>query len=231
METANLIMLIVALIILLALSFFIFQIWIQSKETKLQISNFIQELQKGFASSDTSLKTAVDQICLTLTNENKTVIGSIEIIKEQLKEIISETKKSKDELKQHIVSSLESSDIKLNDAFEGLKTKTSNGIGELNDTSKQFKEQIEDRIKELDKHLSEKLVYDLTELTKKYSGDLVERNTETLKVFSAIAKGYTEELKQKHQETVAQFISTSKEIQAEQNKVLRAITDPLQIKN
>ena len=71
----------------------------------------------------------------------------------------------------------------------------------------------------------------MTELTKKYSGDLVERNTETLKAFSVIGKEYTEELKQKHQETIAQFISTSKEIQAEQNKVLRAITDPLKIKN
>lgn len=231
METANLIMLIVALIILLALSFFIFQIWIQSKETKLQISNFIQELQKGFTSSDNSLKTAVDQICLTITNENKTINSSLEAIKEQLKEIATDTKKNKDEIKQHIVLSLESSDIKLNDAFEVLKTKTSSGIGELNDTSKQFKEQIEDRIKELDKHLTEKLVYDLTELTKKYSSELVDRNTETLKAFSGIANEYTQELKQKHQETIAQFIATSKEIQTEQNKLFKAITDPLQLKN
>ena len=60
---------------------------------------------------------------------------------------------------------------------------------------------------------------------------MVERNTEALKSFSAVAKEYTEELKRKHQETIAQFINTSKEIQAEQNKVLKAITDPLQIKN
>jgi len=113
METANLIMLIVSLIILLALSFFIFQIWIQSKETKLQISSFIQELQKGFTNSDTSLKTAVDQICSTVTNENKIAISAAEAIKEQLKEIASDIKKTKEEIKQHIVSSLEPSDIKL----------------------------------------------------------------------------------------------------------------------
>jgi len=200
METANLIMLIVALIVLLALSFFIFQIWVQSKETKLQISNFIQELQKGFTNSDTSLKAAVDQICLQNTSQNKPVIAALEIIKEQLKEIGSDIKKAKEEINQHIITSLESSDTKLNDAFEGLKTKTYNRIGELNETSKLFKEQLEDRIKELDKHLTEKLVYDLTELTKKYSGELVERNTETLKSFSAIAKEYIEELKQKHQD-------------------------------
>lgn len=106
-------MLIVSLIILLALSFFIFQIWIQSKETKLQISSFIQELQKGFTNSDTSLKTAVDQICSTVTNENKIAISAAEAIKEQLKEIASDIKKTKEEIKQHIVSSLEPSDIKL----------------------------------------------------------------------------------------------------------------------
>ncbi len=231
METANLIMLIVALIVIIALSFFIFQIWIQSKETKLQISNFIQELQKGFTSSDKSLKTAVEQISLTVATENKKVISSIEIMTDQLKEILNDNKKSKDEIKQHFASSLESANIKINDAIDGLKNKTSNSIDALNGTSKQFREQIEERIKDLDKHLTEKLIYDLTELTKKYSGELAEKNTETLKAFSLTAKEYTEELKQKHQETIRQFLLTSKEIQEEQNKVLKAITDPLQIKN
>jgi hypothetical protein len=198
METANLIMLIVSLLFLIVLSFFIFQIWIQSKETKLNIANFIQELNKGFLKSENNLKSAIDQINMHYSSENKPLYASVEILKEQLKELLYEIKKTKEDLLNTVSSNSETSDEKNKESIENLKTKSINKIIE-----------IDDRIKELDKHLSEKLVNDITE----------------------IAKQNLEAIKLKQQETTTHFNKTSEEIKEELDKVLKAITEPLQIRN
>ena len=253
METAILVMLIVALIILLALTFFVFQIWFQSKETKLQINNFVQEIQKGFANNDNNIKDAIEKLTLTITTETKQLLASNENIKDQLKDNSVEIKKTKDEISQNVNSRLDASELKINFALESFKTSTGTNIGELSDSVKLFKDHVEERIKELDKHFSEKLVYDLTELTKKYSDELATKNTESFNKFNSITteyvnevrtkhqdifnnlvktgREYTEELKQKHQDTTSKLLEISKKIQEEQNVMLKAITDPLQIKH
>jgi preprotein translocase subunit YajC len=177
MENATLIILIIALIILLALCFFIFQIWVQSKETKLQLANFLQELQRGFTNTESNLK------------------GTIDLLREQLKQTDSDLKKVKEEISEQINATTNSTNIKLNEALESLKNQTLSRIGELNDTVKMLKEQLDDRVKELDKHLTGKLVEDLTSITKQYSEKLNEKHLAILSEFTKTSKEIKEEQK------------------------------------
>ena len=124
-ETVYLVTAAVALILLLILSFFIFQIWVTTKEIKIQIVTLINELQRGFNNAG--------------------------------------------------------SDIRL------------------------FKEQLDGRMKELDKNLSEKLVGDLENIFDKYGQKITEKNDSFLK----------------------EFAKATEEIKLEQKKLLRAITEPL----
>jgi hypothetical protein len=78
----------------------------------------------------------------------------------------------------------------------------------LNNAIKSLKEQLEDRLTSMDKHLTVKLVEDLTSITKQFSGELNERHLGTLNEFS----------------------KTSKEIKEEQKRLYTAITEPLKIK-
>jgi hypothetical protein len=78
MDIAILILVIVAILLLGLLTFFIFQIWIQSKESKIQMVNHLQEIQKGFSNSENILRTLNVQLIEKISIENKIIGNSID---------------------------------------------------------------------------------------------------------------------------------------------------------
>jgi len=92
MEIAILILVIVAVIIICILTFFIFQIWVQSKETKIQLTNHLQEIQKGFSNSDNNLKNLNLQLIESIGIENKGIVNSIDDLKVEIKDFKKDLK-------------------------------------------------------------------------------------------------------------------------------------------
>ena len=87
MDIAILILVIVAVILLGIVTFFIFQIWVQSKEAKIQLTNHLQEIQKGFSNSDNNLKTLNLQLIESIGIENKGLVNAIDQLKEEIKDL------------------------------------------------------------------------------------------------------------------------------------------------
>ena len=105
MEIAILILAIVAVIFLVILTFFIFQIWVQSKETKIQIDNTLQELQKGFLNNENNIKNLI-------LSENKEISEKIELLKSQVREIETTVKKSLSDSQSLLDINLKKSELK-----------------------------------------------------------------------------------------------------------------------
>jgi len=207
MDITILILVIIAVILLGILTFFIFQIWVQSKETKIQLTNHLQEIQKGFSNSDSNLKTLNLQLIESISIEHKGLVSSIDQLKEEIKDLEKELADVGAETIKHIDSHIQSSEGKISDGLESVKTKTNSTIEGLSDSVKLFKDNIESRIKELDNNISDKLVSDLTHLTNNYS------------------KG----LKEEQAKVIERFEQASKEINKKQGDILKAITEPLKI--
>jgi hypothetical protein len=87
MDIAILILVIVAILLLGLLTFFIFQIWIQSKESKIQMVNHLQEIQKGFSNSENILRTLNVQLIEKISIENKIIGNSIDQFRLEIKEL------------------------------------------------------------------------------------------------------------------------------------------------
>lgn len=207
MDIAILILVIVAVILLGILTFFIFQIWVQSKETKIQLTNHLQEIQKGFSNSDSNLKTLNLQLIESIGIENKGLVSSIDQLKEEIKDLEKELKDIESEILKNIDNHIQNSEGKIADGLESVKNKTKSTIEGLTDSVKLFKDNIESRIKELDSNISDKLVDDLTHLTNTYSKGLKEEQSKLLE----------------------RFEQASKEINKKQGDILKAITEPLKI--
>lgn len=207
MEIAILILVIVAVIILCILTFFIFQIWVQSKETKIQLTNHLQEIQKGFSNSDNNLKNLNLQLIESIGIENKGIVNSIDDLKVEIKDFKKDLKFVAEEITKHIDMHIQNSVGKIADGLESVKSKTTTTIEGLTDNLKLFKDKIESRIKELDNNISDKLVSDLTHLTNAYSKGLKEEQTKVLE----------------------RFEQASYEINKKQGDILKSITEPLKI--
>jgi hypothetical protein len=207
MDIAILILVIVAVILLGIVTFFIFQIWVQSKEAKIQLTNQLQEIQKGFSNSDNNLKTLNLQLIESIGIENKGLINSIDQLKEEIKDLENEIKDVKSEIIKNIDNHIQNSEVKISDGLESVKAKTNSKIEGLSDSVKIFKDNIDARIKELDNNLSDKLVNDLTHLTNSYSKTLKDEQSKVLE----------------------RFEQASKEISKKQSDILKAITEPLKI--
>jgi predicted PurR-regulated permease PerM len=207
MDIAILILVIVAVILLGILTFFIFQIWVQSKETKIQLTNHLQEIQKGFSNSDSNLKTLNLQLIESIRIENKGLVSSIDQLKEEIKDLEKELKAIESEILKNIDNHIQNSEGKIADGLESVKNKTNSTIEGLTDSVKLFKDNIESRIKELDSNISDKLVDDLTHLTNTYSKGLKEEQSKLLE----------------------RFEQATKEINKKQGDILKAITEPLKI--
>jgi len=207
MDIAILILVIVAVILLVILTFFIFQIWVQSKETKIQLTNQLQEIQKGFSNSDSNLKTLHLQMIESIGIEYKGLVISIDQLKEEVKALENDIEETKSEIIKNIDSLVQNSDTKISDGLESVKIKTNSTIEGLSDNVKLFKDNIDARFKELDNNLSDKLVSDLTHLTNSYAKSLKEEQSKILDRFEL----------------------TGKEINKKQSDILKAITEPLKI--
>lgn len=207
MDIAILILVIVAVILLGILTFFIFQIWVQSKETKIQLTNHLQEIKKGFSNSDSNLKTLNLQLIESISIEHKGLVSSIDQLKEEIKDLKKELADVGAETVKHIDNHIQSSELKIADGLDSVKSKTNSTIEGLTDSVKLFKDNIESRIKELDNNISDKLVSDLTHLTNNYSKGLKEEQVKVLE----------------------RFEQASKEINKKQGDILKAITEPLKI--
>lgn len=207
MDIAILILVIVAVILLGIVTFFIFQIWVQSKEAKIQLTNHRQEIQKGFSNSDNNLKTLNLQLIESIGIEHKGLVNSIDQLKEEIKDLENEIKDVKSEIIKNIDNHIQNSEGKISDGLESVKAKTNSTIEGLSDNVKLFKDNIDARIKELDNNLSDKLVNDLTHLTNSYSKTLKDEQSKVLD----------------------RFEQTSNEISKKQSDILKAITEPLKI--
>lgn len=207
MDIAILILVIVAVILLGILTFFIFQIWVQSKEAKIQLTNHLQEIQKGFSNSDNNLKTLNLQLIESIGIEHKGLVNAIDQLKEEIKDLENEIKDVKSEIIKNIDNHIQNSEGKISDGLESVKAKTNSTIEGLSDSVKLFKDNIDSRIKELDNNLSDMLVKDLTHLTNSYSKNLKEEQSKVLE----------------------RFEQATKEISKKQSDILKAITEPLKI--
>lgn len=207
MDIAILILVIVAVILLGIVTFFIFQIWVQSKEAKIQLTNHLQEILKGFSNSDNNLKTLTIQLIESIGIEHKGLVNAIDQLKEEIKDLENEIKDVKSEIIKNIDNHIQNSEGKISDGLESVKAKTNSTIEGLSDSVKLFKDNIDARIKELDNNLSDKLVNDLTHLTNSYSKTLMDEQSKVLD----------------------RFEQASKEISKKQSDILKAITEPLKI--
>lgn len=207
MDIAILILVIVAVILLSIVTFFIFQIWVQSKEAKIQLTNHLQEIQKGFSNSDNNLKTLNLQLIESIGIEHKGLVNAIDLLKEEIKDLVNEIKDVKSEIIKNIDNHIQNSEGKISDGLESVKAKTNSTIEGLSDSVKLFKDNIDARIKELDNNLSDKLVNDLTHLTNSYSKTLKDEQSKVLD----------------------RFEQASNEISKKQSDILKAITEPLKI--
>ncbi|MFM2156550.1 MAG: hypothetical protein RL516_1299 [Bacteroidota bacterium] len=232
MEIAILILIIVSVILLSIVTFFSFQIWVQTKEAKLQLANHHQDIQKGFSNadnnmtalnlqlanhhqeilkgfsnSDNNLKTLNLQLIDSIGIEYKGLVNSILQLKEEVGELGNEIKDVKSEILKNMDSYSQKSEGKISDGLESVKIKTNSTIEGLSDSVKIFKDNIDSRIKELDSTISEKLVNDLTHLT----------------------SVYTKSIKEEQSKVLDKFEQTSKEINKKQSEILKAITEPLKI--
>jgi len=222
MDIAILILVIVAVILLGILTFFIFQIWVQSKETKLQLTSVVDDIKKNFAELESNQKkqseTITEHIKLEFdkassnVNELKTKIQSLENELKVSNEIIIEqiekkTLNTENRLIEHLNRISRTQESKIDDQFSSLKLKTESSIQSLSDSVNLLRSNIESRIKEIDSNLSEKLVSDLTHLN----------------------KIYYKEVKEEQSKVLDRFEQTSKEISKKQSDILKAITEPLKI--
>jgi hypothetical protein len=222
MDIAILILVIVAVILLGILTFFIFQIWVQSKETKLQLTSVVDDIKKNFVELESNQKKQSESISEHIklefdkassnVNELKAKVQSLEnelmasneIVKEQIEK---KTLNTENRLIEHLNRITRTQESKIDDQFSSLKLKTESSIQSLSDSVNLLRSNIESRIKEIDSNLSEKLVSDLTHLTKSYS----------------------KEVKEEQSKVLDRFEQTSKEISKKQSDILKAITEPLKI--
>jgi len=222
MDIAILILVIVAVILLGILTFFIFQIWVQSKETKLQLTSVVDDIKKNFVELESNQKKQSESITEHIklefdkassnVNELKAKVQSLEnelmvsneIVKEQIEK---KTLNTENRLIEHLNRITRTQESKIDDQFSSLKLKTESSIQSLSDSVNLLRSNIESRIKEIDSNLTEKLVSDLTHLTKSYS----------------------KEVKEEQSKVLDRFEQTSKEIGKKQSDILKAITEPLKI--
>jgi predicted PurR-regulated permease PerM len=222
MDIAILILVIVAVILLGILTFFIFQIWVQSKETKLQLTSVVDDIKKNFVELESNQKKQSESITEHIklefdkassnVNELKAKVQSLEnelmvsneIVKEQIEK---KTLNTENRLIEHFNRITRTQESKIDDQFSSLKLKTESSIQSLSDSVNLLRSNIESRIKEIDSNLTEKLVSDLTHLTKSYS----------------------KEVKEEQSKVLDRFEQTSKEIGKKQSDILKAITEPLKI--
>jgi hypothetical protein len=222
MDIAILILVIVAVILLGILTFFIFQIWVQSKETKLQLTSVVDDIKKNFVELESNQKKQSESITEHIklefdkassnVNELKAKVQSLENELKDSNEIVIEqiekkTLNTENRLIEHLNRITRTQESKIDDQFSSLKLKTESSIQSLSDSVNLFRSNIESRIKEIDSNLSEKLVSDLTHLTKSYS----------------------KEVKEEQSKVLDRFEQTSKEIGKKQSDILKAITEPLKI--
>lgn len=222
MDIAILILVIVAVILLGILTFFIFQIWVQSKETKLQLTSIVDDIKKNFVELESNQKKHSESITEHIklefdkassnVNELKAKVQSLENELKVSNEIVIEqiekkTLNTENRLIEHLNRITRTQESKIDDQFSSLKLKTESSIQSLSDSVNLLRSNIESRIKEIDSNLSEKLVSDLTHLTKSYS----------------------KEVKEEQSKVLDRFEQTSKEIGKKQSDILKAITEPLKI--
>lgn len=222
MDIAILILVIVAVILLGILTFFIFQIWVQSKETKLQLTSVVDDIKKNFSELESNQKKQSETISEYIklefekaslnVNELKVKIQSLENELKVSNEIVIEqiekkTLNTENRLIEHLNRINRTQESKIDDQFSSLKLKTESTSQSLSESVNLLRTSVESRIKEIDSNLSEKLVSDLTHLTKSYSKDIKEEQSKVLD----------------------RFEQTSKEISKKQNDILKTITEPLKI--
>lgn len=222
MDIAILILVIVAVILLGILTFFIFQIWVQSKETKLQLTAVVEDIKKSFLELESSHKKQSDSFSENIKLEFERASSNINELKGKIQSLENELKVSNEivieqiekktlntenRLIEHLNRINRTQDSKIDDQFSSLKLKTESSIQSLLDSVNLLRNNIESRIKEIDSNLSEKLVSDLTHLTKHYS----------------------KELKEEQSKVLDRFEQASKEISKKQSDILKAITEPLKI--
>lgn len=106
METALLVMLIVVLIAISAISFFVFQIWVHSKEMKLYMANVFSDMQKGFANSDEKIKTSNENLMIGLSNEIKVLTTVVDEMNDKHRDLIDQQLVSIKMLKDHLSEEL-----------------------------------------------------------------------------------------------------------------------------
>jgi len=218
MEIAILILVITSLLILGATCFFSFQIWIQSKELKISISNMNDEIKKINSEVNSNLNSKIISIENTVKEEIEKIIKKIQELNNQniklennienTKNFLNEQQKSSeqkiaDSFNKHGFS-LEKIIIAQNVNLENvIKTQTES----LSGSNKTLKHSIENQIKEIDNNLNNKLVNDINQLIEK-------TNKET--------KGIVNEV-------LSKFDKTAEVIELRQNTLLKAITEPLSL--
>jgi hypothetical protein len=222
MDITILILVIVAVILLGIVTFFIFQIWVQSKETTIQLSSVVDETKRSFADLETNQKKQNEKISdnlrvefervNTFITELKSKVQNLESVLKVSNEIILEqtekkTINSENRILEHLNRTNRAIESKLEDQFGSMKLKSESSMQSLSDSTNLLRTNIESRIKEIDSNLSDKLVSDLTYLTKNYSKDLKEEQAKVLE----------------------RFEQASKEINKKQGDILKAITEPLKI--
>jgi hypothetical protein len=208
MIIAILIIVIVSLIILALLSFFIFQIWVQHKELKIQLSNHMTEIKNGFINFESSQKALNIQTLEILKLDYNSVLNAIEQMKEEIKKLEINVNENSKEIINQNSKDVKNSEVKTEEFLDSFKIKNNTIIESLSDNIKLFKENIESRFKDLEYSVSQKLIGDLTHLVNNYS----------------------EDLKEIQQDIFDNFELKAKSINDKQVEILNAILEPLNIK-
>jgi predicted PurR-regulated permease PerM len=162
MDIAILILVIVAVILLGIVTFFIFQIWVQSKETKLQLTTLVEDIKKSFVELESNHKKQSDSLSENIKHEferTSSIIndlkGKIQSLENELKvsnEIVIEqiekkTLNTENRLIEHLNRINRTQESKIDDQFSSLKLKIESSIQSLSDSVNLLRNNIENRIR------------------------------------------------------------------------------------
>ena len=222
MEIAILILVITSLLILGATCFFSFQIWIQSKELKINISSMNDEIKKINTELNSNLNSKINLIQNIISEELEKICKKMQELNDQNIKLENNIGNTKNFLNEQVEIKLKSSEKKIIDSFNSHGFSLENTITEqnmklekviekqtesLSGSNKTLKHSIENQMKEIDDKLNIKLVNDLNQL-------IENTNNETKKIVN---------------EVLSKFDKTAGDIEVRQKTLLKAITEPLSI--
>ena len=132
MEIAILILVITSLLILGATCFFSFQIWIQSKELKINISSMNDEIKKINTELNSNLNSKINLIQNIISEELEKICKKMQELNDQNIKLENNIGNTKNFLNEQVEIKLKSSEKKIIDSFNSHGFSLENTITEQN---------------------------------------------------------------------------------------------------